>query len=169
MHNFNSGKQTIAKPQFSKMGKPDLTIAGLRIWIKFDPEVDEFDPNWGYIAITTVHSLVNGSVVWFQTGYYTGELTQRIEKFLKQYELLYKGESETGKFDFSSKGLENVGPNLFIKIYPTDRKDQFDLEYEISPEPWSQEHKFHYPVDKYLLPSVIEDCKEVLKILPHND
>ena len=141
-----------------KLGTPDLSFAGLQIWIherEFPNLKGSFDGDW---LIVTVHCGAQGAEVWAQ-----GPIIHlsEIANYLKQVESMYKtfnGEAELGWME----------PNLSARM-KIGKRGQVSLVVEITPDHLTQQHKFTFDINQSYLPSLIQDLKAILQRFPIED
>jgi hypothetical protein len=134
---------------------PDLTIAGLKIWVhgrQFPESGDYHDANWLFI---TAQCDAEGARVTA-----TGPILQITEilHFLKSCEIL----ATTLR---GSAILPCREPNLAVEL---DAKSHghIAITVEITPEHLSQWHRFEFDADQTYLPPIISGCRNLLKRFP---
>jgi hypothetical protein len=141
-----------------KLDTPDLSIAGLQIWIhgrEFPKYQGSFDGDW---LIVTIHCGGKGADVWVQ-----GPIIHlsEIENWLKQVDSMYK--TFKGKVEFFW-----MNPNFSVRM-EIGKRGQLSLIVEITPENLEQQHKFTFNIDQSYLPPLIKELKAILKNFPIKD
>ncbi len=133
------------------LGKPDIKIAGLEIWIhgnQFPDAGDYWDGNW--MAITAKCASRN-SCVWVSGNIlHLPDLKHLMVTSEKLYENL-KGEAV----------LPCIEPELSMKLEASSL-GQINMTVDITPDHLNQEHKFVFEIDQSYLPGLISNCKKVL-------
>ena len=137
------------------LGTPDISFAGLKIWInkrQFPDADDYWDGNWLYV---TAFCDSFGSQVWTE-----GPIIHlsEIEHLLKGMENLYhtlQGEAE----------LPCAEPNLSVKV-SLDRLGNGTLTVQITPDHMTENHEYIFEVDQSYFPKVISELKTILEIYP---
>jgi hypothetical protein len=137
------------------LGKPDIKIAGLEIWIhgnQFPSSVDYWDGNWLDI---TAKCTSEGASVWV-----SGNIIHLpdIEHLKSSCENLY--ESLKGKAE-----LPCIEPELSVE-FKADTLGQITMIVNITPDHLNQDHKFTFGIDQSYLPSLISSCKRILNKYP---
>ena len=144
--------------EITRVGVPDLTLAGLQVWIhnrEFPNSIGSFDGDW---LVVTVHCGGKGADVWAQ-----GSIIHlsEIASFLKQVELMsntFKGQAE---FCY-------IEPNFSARMDIGKRGD-ISLIVEITPDHLAQQHKFIYDIDQSYLSPLVRDLKTILEKYPIKD
>ena len=141
-----------------KLGTPDLSIAGLQIWIharEFPNDQGSFDGDW---LIVTAHCGAKGAEVWVQGSIiHLSEIANCLKQVKSMYET-FKGDAE----------FCQIEPNLSARM-KMGKRGQVSLVVEITPDHLSQEHKFTFDVDQSYLPPLIRDLEAILEKFPIKD
>jgi hypothetical protein len=137
------------------LGKPDIKIAGLEIWIhgnQYPASIDYWDGNWLDI---TAKCTSEGAVVWV-----SGNIIHLpdIEHLKSSCEHLYK--NLKGKAE-----LPCIEPNLSVE-FRADTLGQISMIVNITPDHLNQDHKFNFEIDQSYLPNLISSCKRILSKYP---
>jgi len=134
-----------------KLGKPDIKIAGLEIWIhgnQFPDSSDYWDGNWMNI---TAKCTSKNSRVWVSGNIlHLPDLKHLMITSEKLYENL-KGEAV----------LPCLEPELSMKLEASNF-GQIKMTVTITPDNLNQEHKFVFEIDQSYLPDLISSCKKVI-------
>ena len=134
------------------LGKPEIKLAGLQIWIngrQFPDEDDYWDGNWLNV---TAHCKSNNAGVWVR-----GNLIHLSEiDYLKtSTEKLYK--------DLKGKAaLPCIEPELSMEL-EAQSLGKIEMVVEITPDHRYQKHQFLFEIDQSYLPPLISSCKTILK------
>lgn len=139
----------------SNFGKPDLAIAGLRVWIhglEFDGSTDYWDGNWLRVTANCADKgasiTVSGSII------HLGEIVQLLNGCQAMNETLS-----------GSASMPCIEPNLDIKLVARDH-GHVEATIEITPDHLTQKHSFTFGIDQSYLPGIIDDCRRVLEEYP---
>jgi hypothetical protein len=138
-----------------RLGKPDVKVAGLCIWIhgrQFQEAQDYWDGNW---LNMTAHCAARGADVG--CGGSTIHLSE-ISSFLSELEKLYQ--TLEGKAQ-----LPCLEPELSVEL-TAESLGGIEMVVHITPDHLSQQHTFTFPIDQSYLPGLISDCKRVLDQYP---
>ena len=143
------------KQNIEKLGKPNIQICGLQIWIhsyQFPNSNDEWDSDWLNV---TAHCGKNGASVWVN-----GSIIRSSEIFSwhKESEILH--EVLEGKAALSC--IESELDVVIKSLTP----GKFEMVVNITPDHLSQEHMFTFELDQSYLSELIISCKNVLQIFP---
>ncbi len=137
------------------LGRPDIKIAGLAIWIhgyQFPDSNDYYDGNW--LRASAICSSA-GSIVQI-TGSFI--CLQDIVHLMDTSEKLYsrlKGKAE----------LPCIEPELHV-LLEINKLGQIEMIVNITPDHLNQEHRFVFPIDQSFLPDLISNCQSVLNEYP---
>jgi len=136
-------------------GEPDLTIAGLRIWVhgrQFPELMDDWDGNW---LVISAQCIAEGAQIFVR-----GPILHlsEVSCFLKACEAMY--ETLQGSASFPC-----MEPNLRVQLEAKAHGHIF-LTIDITPDHLSQWHKFEFQADQTFLPTIIAGCKNLLKDYP---
>jgi hypothetical protein len=138
-----------------KLGKPDIQICGLQIWIhsyQFPNSNYEWDSDWLNV---TAHCGKNGASVWVN-----GSIIRSSEicSWHKECEILH--EVLEGKAT-----LFCIEPELDVVIKSLT-PGKFEMVVNITPDHLSQEHMFIFELDQSYLSELMTSCKNVLQTFP---
>ncbi|MFC1853746.1 hypothetical protein ACFL27_26480 [candidate division CSSED10-310 bacterium] len=137
------------------LGKPDVQLAGLKIWIhgRQFPDCDDYwDGNW--LNVTAFCGTAE-ACVW--TGGHIIHLSE-ISHFRIGAARLYQeisGEAE----------LPCLEPELAVELKSQDL-GHIEMIVNITPDSVSQAHRFIFNIDQSYLPPLIADCDEILEKYP---
>ena len=135
--------------------RPDIEIAGLRIWIhgrQFPNSQDYWDGNWLHV---TVHCSAKGADVRCD-----GNIIHlsEVAHLLSGIETLYR--------DLQGKAeLPCMEPELWIEIMAMSL-GQMEMVVKITPDNLSQKHEYLFHIDQSHLPGLISDCQSILRKYP---
>jgi hypothetical protein len=140
---------------FEYLGEPDLSIAGLKIWIhkrQFPDSMDYYDGNWLYITATCADKnasvWINGPII----------LVTDIVFLLNGIETMYSqlsGEAE----------LPCIEPELYVTM-KSQKLGHIEMTVDITPDNLTQKHSFIFSIDQSYLQNAITDCKKILEKFP---
>lgn len=140
-----------------KLGKPNIHICGLKIWVhgfQFPNAKDPFDREWlnvtAHCSEKSASVLVSGNIICCSEIHSWSEQTALIYKNLK-------GEAS----------LSCIEPNLNVVIKST-ALGKIEMVVNITPDHLSQKHMFRFELDQSYLPELILSCNNVLKQFPVN-
>ena len=126
------------------VGEPDVTIAGLKIWVhgrQFPELMDDWDGNWLNISAQCIAEgaqiVVNGPIL------HLSDVSRLLEECEAMYETLQ-----------GSASLPCMEPNLRVRLEAKPRGGIF-IAVEITPDYLSQWHKFEFQADQTYLPAII--------------
>ena len=136
-------------------GEPDLTIAGLRLWVhrrEFPEATDYWDGNW---MVVTAECRAPDTIIRVSGPIlHLGELTA----FLGDCEQLHStlaGQAE----------LDCAEPNLRV-VLQVERRSQVAVTVDITPDHLAQQHRLRFDLDQTHLPSILTSCRELLVRYP---
>ena len=130
--------------QIARLGPPDITLAGLQIWVhgrQFPDAHDYWDGNWLRV---TAHCGGNGASVFVSGPFiHLGE----IDRWLTAIQTLQqdlKGEAK----------LDCMETELSVDLKFTSL-GHIDMEVQITPDQFTQRHWFRFGIDQtYLAPLI---------------
>lgn len=138
-----------------QLGRPDICIAGLCVWIhcrQFPDSKDYWDVNWLNVSVRCGASgssvIVNGSIIHLS----------EISFLLSGLEQLYKNLS--GKAN-----LECMEPELSIEL-EAENGGHIKMTVDITPDHTKQQHRYEFEIDQSYLPKIISECKAALEKFP---
>ncbi len=138
-----------------QLGKPDVQVSGLQIWIhgrQFPDLNDYWDGNW---LRATVHCKAKGSSVWV-----SGPIIHLSE--------LHGWLVSTQAMNESLKGEANLDcmePELSVSL-KAEGLGHINMEVNITPDHLSQDHKYHFEIDQSYLSELIKSCQAILQRYP---
>jgi hypothetical protein len=135
---------------FTKLGEPNIKIAGLAIWIH--NRESPIEENWLNV---TIHCGAQGAAV--TTNGSIIHLSE-IARLLEAAEHLQK--ALTGKIE-----IECIEPYLSIK-FEAEKLGHIDMIVDITPDHLLQQHSFIFEIDQSYLPKLISNCSTVLERYP---
>jgi hypothetical protein len=136
-------------------GEPDLTIAGLRLWVhrrEFPEATDYWDGNW--VVVTAVCRALDTMIRVSGPILHLGELAA----FLGDCEQLHS--TLDGKAE-----LDCTEPNLRV-VLQVERRSHVAVTVDITPDHLAQEHRIRFDLDRTHLPSILTSCRELLVRYP---
>lgn len=135
-----------------KLGKPDIELAGLQIWVhgrQFSDREDYWDSNWLNV---TAHCGAQGASVWVR-----GNIIH-----LPEIAHLSAGSKTLYNYLQGKAELPCMEPELSAEL-EADRLGHILMTVKITPDHLSQSHKFTFDIDQSFLPKLITACDTVLK------
>lgn len=140
---------------FEKLGTPDITLAGLTIWItgrQYDDSTDFWDGNWLLVVArcASEHSEVRVSGPLLHLSE-MGDWASR----LRQLSQSIQGEA----------ALDCMEPELDMSI-SLDRRGSGTLVVSITPGAQVERHVFTFPIDQSYLGPAIAEIQMVLNTYP---
>jgi hypothetical protein len=143
----------------NKLGKPDLKISGLQVWIhgrEFPESTDFWDGNW--LNVTAHCGKGESNIRVTGPLIHVPELAQ-FKADLEIFSIALQGKVE----------LQTMEPNLKVElVQATTRRDE-SLNYEIemrvniTPNQIFETHEFIFGIDKNQVTSCIFQLQEILK------
>ena len=140
----------------AKLGKPDVEIASLRIWVhgrQFDDSQDYWDGNWlrvtAHCAEGGGSARIHGSILHLS----------EIDRFAAACEVLQS--TLRGKAELSC-----MEPNLGIALSASDSRGTIEVKVRITPDHLVQEHLFRFSIDQSYLPGITRGLRSVLARIP---
>ena len=138
-----------------QLGKPDICVADLKIWIHgraFPHSNDAWDGNW---LRATVRCAAEGAEV-----YASGSIVnlRDLGPWLDGCRRLHKQREGTAE-------LNCTEPYLSVVMTVKDHGHAC-LAIQITPDPIMQEHKFTFDLDQSCLPGLIAECEQILRDYP---
>lgn len=127
-----------------QIGRPDLTLGPLALWVhgrQFEDHQDFWDGNWLRV---TAHCGSEGAVVTISGSFV--RVTELIA-WAKQCQALLDRVSETAE-------LSMLEPNLAV-VMRLDNLGHIGAKVEISPDHLTQQHTFFFEIDQSYLPPLI--------------
>jgi hypothetical protein len=137
------------------MGKPDLTLEGLSIWVldrQLPDATDYWDANWLTVRATmhVGHSSVTTEGSIFMTADF-----ERFGEELASLHTKLVGEASLSSYE----------PNLKVTLR-AGRTGHIDGEVEITPDQLSEFHRFDVAFDQTYLPALITSCETIVQRFP---
>jgi hypothetical protein len=141
--------------QIDRLGPPDISLAGLQIWVhgrQFLHAQDYWDGNWLNV---TAHCGAAGADVWMSgPRMHLSELLRWRDEGTEMYRTL------SGKAD-----LACIEPELHVEL-KMQSLGQIVMTVNITPELLTQKHSFEFDVDQSYLPPFLRQCSQVLDEYP---
>jgi hypothetical protein len=134
---------------------PDLTLAGLRIWVhgrQFPDAVDAWDGNW--LDVTAECTDKSAGVVIGGPILHLSEL----KGWCRDAERLLGTLTGEARLDCRE-------PNLSVALRAASL-GQIAMEVSITPDHLTQKHWFQFVIDQSYLPTVIAQCQSILEAYP---
>jgi hypothetical protein len=138
-----------------QLGKPDIKLNGLQIWVhgrQFPEATDYWDGNWLRI---TARCRAHGANVWT-----TGSILNLPALVSWLAELEDMNRSLTGEAN-----LVPLEPELSVTL-TADGLGHISMEVDITPDNMTQEHTFRFELDQTYLEPVIESCRKIINDYP---
>lgn len=140
----------------TRLGEPDIEIAGLKIWVhgrQFEDAQDYWDGNWLHV---TAYCAEGGAAVRAH-----GPLLHlsELSHFLKACEKLH--ETLRGKAE-----LPCMEPNLSVELAVSSPRGNIEAKVRITPDHLSQQHTFGFSIDQSYLPGILRGIRSVLGLYP---
>jgi hypothetical protein len=146
------------KDFIEKLGKPNIQIRGLKIWVhgfQFPNAKEPFDRDWLNVTVhcseKSASVLVSGNII----------CCSEIQSWSEQVALIYK--NLKGKASLSC-----IESELDVVIESTT-PGKFEMVVNITPDHLCQSHMFSFELDQSYLPELILSCNNVLKQFPVNN
>lgn len=138
-----------------KLGKPDLQLSGLQIWIhgrQFPAAEDYWDGNWINV---TAHCGADGASVWVSGNIIHLSEIRHLQTGVESVYQELKGKAE----------LPCMEPELSV-VLEAKNLGQIEMVVEITPNNLCQSHTFTFEIDQSYLPAFIKECEAVLSKYP---
>lgn len=145
----------MARNPTDDLGKPDIEVDQLRIWVhgrQFPAATDYWDANW--IDVTT-YCVGEGSSVCAAGPFIH---LREISGFLSQCEAMYEALAGTAE-------LACMEPNLNVRL-ESGSGGRIAAAIDITPNQLAESHRFTSTIDQTYLPSIISACKNLLNRFP---
>jgi hypothetical protein len=141
--------------ELEHLGEPDLTIAGLRLWVhgrQFPQSSDYWDGNWLRVTAYSVYPdsqvRAHGPIVHLS----------EIVVLLRECKRLYQSLEGTA-------GLRCIEPNLRVELVAENR-GRIKMALSITPDQMTESHSFTDDLDQTYLPPIIAACQTILEKFP---
>jgi hypothetical protein len=144
--------------QIDRLGPPEISLAGLQIWVhgrQFPDQQDYWDGNWLRV---TAHCGGQGASVWV-----SGSIIHLSE--------LLDWRDQTDQMRQTLSGMAALAcmePDLRVEL-KMESLGQITMTVRITPEHLSQQHSFEFAIDQSYLPGFLRECGEVLGEYPIRD
>lgn len=137
------------------LGRPDIQLAGLEIWIhsrQFPDATDYWDGNWVH---ATAHCEAMGGSIWVRDNIlHLPEIAQIIA-----------GVESLGKELTGKVRLPCMEPELAFTL-EAKSLGPIEMTVDITPDHFSQSHKFIFEINPSFFPRLLSDCRETLRKYP---
>ena len=143
----------------TNLGPPDLTLAGVQLWVHgyaYADAADAWDGNWLRV---TAHAAARGTSVWV-----SGVLLETVSVLRFRRELAALYETLAGQAT-----LESHEPNILVRLTGVGRSGHLQARAELTPDHLAQGHWFDFAADQSYLPRLRAQCDAVLARLPVRD
>lgn len=137
------------------LGKPDIELAGLRIWVhgrEFHDDGSYWDGNWLEV---TIECMARDATVraagWIILAW---ELANLLSKLEELYSTLDRS------FDFKC-----IEPHLLLE-FKAGKTGKIEFIVRLTPDLINQKHYFRFDIDQSYLPETIRQLREVLRAYP---
>ena len=134
------------------LGPPDISFAGLQVWLhgrQFPEAEDYWDGNWLNV---TAHCGGEGADVWVGGAILHAPALARWLDGLEEMSRTLRG----------AASLTNIEPELEVefKMKPLGR---VTMHVEITPNSLPQQHEFTFELDQTYLKPLLEDCRRAVR------
>jgi len=139
-----------------RLGEPSLVIGPLRVWVhgrQFERAQDYWDGNW--LRVTAYCAEGGGSVHVHGLIAHSGEIDHLPKGCQKLYETLS-----------GSASLLCIEPGLSVELHAVGSTGGLEATVQITPDNLTQDHRFRFTLDQSFLPSVVSQCKALLRQYP---
>jgi hypothetical protein len=141
------------------LGPPDVKLAGFQLWVhgrQFPEAQDYWDGNWLRV---TAHCGAKGASVWAGGAIL---MVTDLARWVDQCQELWERK-------VSEAALYPLELELRVILRSKDLQGHILLRVEITPEPGQQQHTFEFEIDQSFLPSLISQCRTVIREYPIRD
>ena len=142
--------------EISRLGSPQIRLAGLSIWVhgrQFPDHDDYWDGNW--INVTAHCGQQGASVTVGGPIIHLSEIREWCDALTRMHEALSGEAKLCGDYE------ANLSVNMEI-----DRSGHLFVEVQITPDQMSQRHSFKYELDQTYLSPLLSQCSGVLDQYP---
>ena len=139
------------------LGAPDLSVAGLQVWVhgfERPDSAETYDADW--LRVTT-HCGAGGASVWASGAILTASGFERFAHECQQLYTSLKG----------SASLSSYEPNLRLTVAAADHHGHVDITVEITPDHMTQAHKFSFELDQTQVFDVARQADEIVARFPN--
>ncbi len=139
-----------------KLGKPDLSVAGLSLWVnsrEYEGLIDYWDGNWLNVV---VHCSDKGAKVTV-----TGPILRVDELYAFHGELKVLNDSLKGKAT-----LECMEMNFNLSIAMVNSMGAAEMIVDITPDHISQSHSFTFRLNQSYFPKILNQISALLERYP---
>jgi len=139
----------------NKLGEPDITLAGLKLWVhgyQFRDSEDRWDGNW--LSATAICSEGGASVLVRGNFIRTDEIAEWLSA-VEKLELNFTGEAR----------LPCMEPNLAVTLKGSPL-GAIEMDVRITPDQVTQDHRFTFTIDQSYLKSLSSQCSLLLGTFP---
>ncbi|HUI35778.1 MAG TPA: hypothetical protein VLX67_09650 [Stellaceae bacterium] len=144
--------------QIERLGSPDISLAGLQIWVhgrQFPNAQDYWDGNWLNV---TAHCGAEGADVWI-----SGPRVHLSEVLRWRDEAVEMHRTLSGKAELSC-----MEPELAVELKMASL-GHVAMIVRITPNLMAQQHSFEFTIDQSHLPGLLRGCGQVLQEYPIRD
>lgn len=137
-------------------GKPALKVAGLEIWIhgrQFPDAEDYWDGNWLHV---TAHCEAPGASIVAQGSFL---MVSDIASFGRECEAMHGEGAKTAE-------LKPLEEQLSVSLQVSDGLGHISVVVEITPDYYTQTHKFKFELDQSYLPIFMSQCAAIVRDYP---
>ena len=139
------------------LGAPDLTVAGLQVWVHGQPfpgSDEPYDADW---LTVTAHCGAAGASVWVRGEVLTASAFDRLARGCDELHERLEGQA----------WLAADEPGLSVMLAATDRHGHVSMVVEITPDHMAQAHRFEFALDQSYLPQIARQCRALLQRFPN--
>ena len=140
----------------SKLGRPNLQVSGLRIWVNgrvYPANADYWDGNWLNVVF---HCFSKDSEIWVtESPDLHGSGFTHLKSGLENIYNTGKGKAE----------LDTIGPHLSVE-FKAESTDKIEMKVDITPNQVFEHHQYLFYLDKTDLKSCISQLTEILERYP---
>lgn len=143
--------------RFHSLGKPDLTLGGLRLWIhgrEFPDSTDYYDLNW--LVISAICE-ARGARVWLERA--PALMTEELQRWLHALEQLLQGKRRRA-------ALDPMEPYLNITVRDARPHGVWEVEVCLPPDNVNQQHRFRFEVSGEELNRLVQQLRGILERYP---
>src|SRR4051812_37249696 len=137
------------------LGPPDISFAGLQVWLhgrQFPDASDYWDGNWLNV---TAHCGGNGADVWTSGAILHAPDLARWLDALEEMNRTLSGDAQ----------LVSLEPELSVEL-KMETLGRVTMRVEITPDYLTQEHSFSFELDQSYLKPLLEDCRAAVRRYP---
>jgi hypothetical protein len=139
------------------LGAPDLTIAGLQIWVHGRERIDSQEPVDADWLRVTAHCGAAGASVWAGGAFLTAS---GFGRFGEECQHLYTNLN-------GNASLLSDEPNLVATLAAVDRHGHVAVTVAITPDQRTQTHKFRFELDQTYVFDIARQVDAIVERFPN--